>query len=318
MQAIFSPTNVKIPSFNGIFGKSDLIASGTLDNPLAYFSGTKTVKGDFKMRSTNFDCNEWLGGDSKDKKAENHAAQTTSTPAAASKPFDRFDITFDGVMGALKYSTYNLKDIAAKGHVTPNSFKCDNFQTLVGNSDIQVAGEITNIFGYLYGKDVLKGVINFKSKFFDLNQFMTKDDKTPAAKPQNVPVDTANLEPIFIPANIDMVINAAVGTLPYDRMILKNAKGQVIVHDQKASVKDFYADALGGSMLISGTYDSKVTNKRPKFDFSYKLNSMDFQQVFQQVSTVQKYAPIAQYIDGKFSTTMSMTGALKQIGRAHV
>ena len=322
LSANFTPSNVEIPNFSGLLGKSDVSASGKLDNPLAYFSGTKTMKGVLKMSSNAFDANEWLGGsDKKDAKTETHAVKSTTTntatttTAAASKPFDRFDFAFDGTMGTFTYGTYVLKSLAAKGQVTPNLFKCDNFQTIIGNSDMKINGEITNIFGYLYGKDVLKGTINFSSAFFDMNQFMGKDDgkndKKPAAKPQNVPVDTANLQPIKVPANIDMTINAAVATLPYDDLTLKNAKGIVIIRDEKATVKNFTFGAFGGIIAMNGLYDSKVTDKKPKFKFAYDLQKIDFQQAARYLPSIKKYAPIIQYIDGNFSSSMTMDGTLK-------
>ncbi len=319
MQANFTPSAVDIPGFTGTLGKSDVSASGKLDNPLAYFSGTKTMKGILKMASNNFDANEWMGGDKKDAKTESHAVKSTEKPAentAASKPFDRFDFAFDGTMGTFTYGKYVLKNLAAKGQITPNLFKCDNFQTVFGNSDMKINGEITNIFGYLYGKDVLKGTINFSSAFFDMNQFMTKGDgkeadKKASSKPQNVPVDTANLEPIKVPANIDMTINAAVATLPYDDMTLKNAKGTVIVRDEKAQIKNLTFDAFNGNIAMNGMYDSKVTDKKPKFKFAYNLNKVDFQQAVKFLPSMKKYAPIMQYIDGTFSSALTMDGALK-------
>jgi AsmA-like C-terminal region len=311
LSAIFSPSNVTIPNFIGLLGKSDISASGVLDNPLAYYSGTKTVKGQLKMNANNFDANEWLG--KSDKKDEpNRTVQSTDKPADPNaKPFDRFDFQFDGNIKKFAYSTYNIRNLVAKGHVTPQFFKCDNFEMLLGNSDMKMNGEITNIFGYLYGKDVLKGNLNFNSTFFDLNQFMGSDDKAPAAKPQNVPVDTSKLEPIAIPENIDMVVNATVATLPYDTYTLKNCKGQVILRDQKAILNNFYTQLFGGTCLVSGTYDSKVKNKRPKFKFDYKLDKMDFQQVVKNVASAKKFAPVMQYIDGSFSTSMKMDGTLQ-------
>jgi vacuolar-type H+-ATPase subunit H len=310
LSAIFSPSNVTIPNFVGILGKSDVMASGLLDNPLAYYSGVKTVKGKLTMRSNSFDANEWMGKD--DKKAEpNRTVQSTPAAATTEKPFDRFDFEFDGDMKKFAYGKYNVRNLLAKGHVTPQLFKCDNFEMLLGNSDMKMNGEISNIFGYLYGKDVLKGNLNFNSTFFDLNQFMGEGDKAPTEKPQNVPVDTSKLEPIEIPANIDMVVNATIGTLPYDTYILKNCKGQVILRDQKATLSNFYTQLFGGTCLVSGTYDSKVKDKRPKFNFNYKLDKMDFQQVVKNVASAKKFAPIMQYIDGSFSTSMKMDGTLK-------
>ena len=60
MSMTFNPKNVTLSNFDANLGKSDIKASGTIDNILAYFSPEKTMTGTLKVRSNHFDANEWI------------------------------------------------------------------------------------------------------------------------------------------------------------------------------------------------------------------------------------------------------------------
>ncbi|HMR42444.1 MAG TPA: AsmA family protein, partial [Saprospiraceae bacterium] len=57
LKTTLTPKNLTISSFDGKLGKSDLRASGSIDNVLAYFSTDETMRGDLTLRSDLFDAN---------------------------------------------------------------------------------------------------------------------------------------------------------------------------------------------------------------------------------------------------------------------
>ena len=54
----FTPNNVVLKEFDLKIGKSDIQASGTLDNILTYFSRDKIMRGNLVVNSTLLDLNE--------------------------------------------------------------------------------------------------------------------------------------------------------------------------------------------------------------------------------------------------------------------
>lgn len=296
-----SPQKVDLRTFDARLGKSDIRASGKIDNILAYFSTNKTMTGSLTMRSSYFDANEWL--------TEEPAAETEKVPTASAeateKVFDGWDFTIDGEIGKLVYEDYTLSDMQLKGNFTPNKMTVDNFGMKIGESDLRGSGRILNAWDYLFDNRTVSGVVNLQSSYFDLNPFMTEAE-TPAANAGAPPPPEAVM---LVPENVDMTLNARFDKVRYTDMDLRNLDGQIVVRNGSAMLKDFTADILGGAVAIAGEYNTQEPSK-PVFNVDMALENMGFRDAFQNFVTIKTLAPIAQYIDGKFNATFSMSGLL--------
>lgn len=313
----FTPKHVGIEQFDAQLGKSDLQASGVIDNILAYFSPKKTMTGNLRVRSRYFDANEWL---TSTEPAATPAPATSAIPgtesaegeAAAERPFDRFDFTLDGEAGEIVYEDYHIKKAALKGNVKPNRMEMQNLSALIGDSDIKASGTIVNAFDYLYGDAVLGGDINLSSRLLNLNQFMTSETAASSSSGKSTsqaPAGTEGLEPIVVPANIDMSINADIDKLIYTNMELLDLKGRLLVKDQAVVLDETTAKTLGGTIGLAGSYDSKEKDN-PAFSMKFDLNKMNFQKAFNTFNSFQKLAPIGKFIEGVFTTSLIMDGKL--------
>ncbi len=304
-----TPQKVDIRDFDARLGKSDLRASGKIDNILAYFSTKKTMTGSLTMRSGYFDANEWMETPTSTAAAAPPAGKVpTASPAATEKVFDRWDFTIDGQIGKLVYEDYTLTNMDLKGNFTPNKMTVDNFGMKIGDSDLQGSGRILNAWDYMFDNRTVSGVLNLKSGFFDLNPFMTETPATTAgsssggsaAPPESV---------MLVPENVDMTVNANFAKVRYTNLDLQNLDGQVVVKNGAAMLKDFTADLLGGQIAVAGAYNTQDPAK-PAFNVDMALQNMGFRDAFQNFATVKAMAPIMQLIDGKFNTTFSMSGLL--------
>ncbi|MFT4761040.1 MAG: hypothetical protein ACI9XO_003586 [Paraglaciecola sp.] len=304
MDAIFSPKAVTISDFDAKLGKSDLRADGQLDNILAYFSSEKTMKGKFKIWSDYFNADEWMP-------AETAAPATVPTPEVTTSEeaiFDRFDFDIDAEIKQLDYDVYELKNIVAGGNFTSKKLTVSNFGMDIGNSDIEGSGYLDNVFPYVFENKTLEGQLDLKSKFFDLNQFMTEEETatTAAAAP---PATTEEMEPILVPDNLALAINADFDKIRYTNLDLDNVKGSMMVANEAVEITKMTANSLGGKMNVTGGYDTKNQDK-PKFDFNYDLQQLDFQESFAKLNTFAAIAPIGKFIDGNFSSKLKMSSEL--------
>lgn len=314
-QMDFTPQNVQLNRFDAKLGKSDIQASGAIDNILAYFSPKKTMTGTLKVRSNYFDANEWL--------TEEAPATTTAAPqqpvtpateeatAGGERPFDRFDFTMDAKMNELVYGDYRVLNAVLKGNAKPNRLQVETIGAQIGKSDILASGVITDAFDYLFDDGTLGGNIQLRSKLLDLNQFMTTDPAAAAATTGSTtaPATTESLDPIEVPANIAMTIQADIDRLIYTNMVLEDLKGKLVVENQSVVLEDATTRTLGGTMNIAGGYDTKNV-ENPAFNFKFDLKKMDFQKSFATFNTFQKLAPIGKFIEGLFNTTLIMEGRL--------
>ena len=296
---VFSPKNITLTDFAGKLGASDVQGSGRLDNFMAYFSPKLTMKGDFNLKSTFFNANEWL------KAMESGNTSTTAKEPDATNSnhevFERFDFGLKASIGKLLYENYEIDRINVDGNMKPNDLQVRNLDFNLGASDFHMSGSIRNIFNWMFKDQTLGGNIAYNSRFLDLNQFMQADPKK-AATPENA-------EAIAIPKNIKMNVVTNIGKMNYTNMVLNNVKGTLIVADQAVNIVQGSAETMGGKMNISGGYNSKDIAK-PGFNLKLNLIGISFQEAFSTMNTVKKLAPISQYISGKFNTDLNLSGSL--------
>jgi hypothetical protein len=299
----FTPNSVDVSNFLAKLGKSDIQASGTIDNILAFFSTSKTMTGNVKFTSNLFDANEWMNPTAATP-AKTGPSVKTAPVDKAERPFDRFDFVVDGKINKLVYEKYDIQNSAASGHFTPNKFIINNFNTKIGNSDVAGNGTLLGVFDWLFDDKLLGGNLNLTSNLMDLNQFMTENPAPASSNTVN-----AATEPFLVPKNMDVAINAKMGRVLYTNMDLTNVTGKLLVQNEEVKIEDANANALGGQFNIKGGYNTQNAAK-PIFKLTYNMKGVDFKQSFNTFNTFQKLAPIGQYLSGKFNTSMEMGGEL--------
>lgn len=292
LEADFSPQRVKVTTFKGKLGESDVQATGQVNNILAYFSPEQTMEGNLTFSSNYFNANEWMSEDT----------TTTVEPIAATTevPFDRFQFDIDGTINKMDYDIYELRNTKMKGKVSPNESTIQSFATKIGKSDLNASGKVNNLMDYALKNEVMTGEIQLRSNYLDLNQFMVEEETTTSSEP---------LEVIPVPKNIDLMIHSNLKNVRYTNFNLTNIRGDVLVKEEKAEMKDVVAKILGGKVKFDGAYDTQDLSK-PKFSIAYQLDKLDFNNAFKTFNTFRAIAPLAKYIDGKFSTNLKMNGTL--------
>lgn len=200
-----------------------------------------------------------------------------------------------------------FKIIESKASFDPKAIQLAKFDAELGRSDMQVNGTITNYLAYaLNENEKLEGKVNFKSRKFDLNEWMTDEDETTSTDE-----DTASLEVIRVPENIDFVLASTIDELLYDNLALTNLTGNIIVRDGAVNLSGIGFNLLEGKFKMDGSYVTKDL-ENPEFDFDFGIQSMSIAKSYEAFNMVQMLAPIAQHVTGDFSTNFKMSGALGQ------
>ncbi len=302
LQVDFIPQFLKINQFDAKLGKSDIKASGKIDNFLAYFSPEKTMKGNLVITSSFFDADEWIA----EEETINTSVQNTDVVEDEVEVFDRFDFTLDTKVDRIKYSPYDLRNNALKGHFTSNEISLDNFETKIGKSDFRGRGKLKNIFSYLFDGGTLKGDLTLKSDYLDANEFLAD---VPIEAEAKVMSNEDNLEPFLVPENIEVDITADIAKMLYTDLDITNVKGKIVVKDEALTMDKVNMKTLGGNMNISGLYNTKDTES-PEFKLNYGVDKLNFKQTFEKFNTFKALMPMAKFMNGDFSTDLSFNGLL--------
>jgi hypothetical protein len=215
----------------------------------------------------------------------------------------------------LSSNNININDIMPQNSekTATNDAQTTQANPIPANIDFDVKSTIKKltyektIFKDIIGNFALKnakigGNLNIATDYIDVNQWMPTTPET---------ATTQTSTPFIVPNYVDFDLNANIGKLKYDKLIMTNVNGNVNIKDEKVSMNNLKGNGLEGTMAMNGYYSTKnMINNKPDFNIIFGLTNVDFASVFKTFNTVEKIAPIAQYIQGKFSTDLKMNGKL--------
>jgi len=189
------------------------------------------------------------------------------------------------------------------------------FSMTTGQTDVQAQGQLKNLIGYLFSDEDLKGQFKANSNSFNVNDFMTAstEEETKSSKTQNkTPNENTQTEEeaIKIPGQLDISLNFVAKEVVYDNYNLKNAKGQMSIKDQKASLNKIQADLFGGQVFVDGNVSTKTDT--PTFGMNLKLQNIDIASSMQDIEMLKGFTPILKSLVGKISTEFDFTGDMTQ------
>ncbi|GAA4829677.1 AsmA-like C-terminal region-containing protein [Algivirga pacifica] len=196
---------------------------------------------------------------------------------------------------------------AAKVKLTPEKVQLENYQGTLGKSDMNVTGSIYNYMGFALKDEVLKGNLTYQGKVLDLNEWMSEEEEEVVA--EETPTDTTAMEIVAIPQNLDLTFDAKINKVLFTDVPMDNLVGKMTVKDGIVKLNKVSMNTLGGRVTTSGAYDTK-NPEDPRFDFNFDASQLAFGEAYKNVSTIQKYAPIAENMQGDFSTGMRLSGKI--------
>jgi len=195
---------------------------------------------------------------------------------------------------------------------SPMNLSLEKLNAKTGRSDFMMNGTIDNYLGYVFRDELLQGNFNFSSNNLDLDELMNivPASETAAAEPAATEAPSGeSSEPVLIPNNVDFTLKTLIGNMKYNGIEVKNISGNVKMKEEEATLEGLTMNALGGSVGLRGSYDTR-DHAKPKVDFAYTLKEIDIQQLAKNFLTVDKLAPIAKYAKGKISSSFEMKSSL--------
>ncbi len=241
------------------------------------------------------------------------------------------DLKAEGQMSAIEQKKFDR--IKAEGYATLNGFRLktpqmsdelviqecrislrpENISLLAlnlrsGNSDLRASGTIKNPAGYFFRNDLLTGNFLIESDQIDLRPFMSKQA---ADAPAKEPESAATMKAPDLPENIDFSLSLRANRLLYDNLTLTDVNGQVAMREKTVGLNNLAFSLLDGRIILNGLYVAKDV-KSPGIRFSMDIQRMDIRQTFTYFNSVQKLAPMAGKMNGRFSASFSIQGVLDE------
>lgn len=223
------------------------------------------------------------------------------------KNYENFNASGTIAVSGIKYKSAELPQGMNLSTATlafnPKTVTLSNFDAKIGNSDMQMNGDLSNFFPYFFGKGTLVGNLNFKSNMMDANQFLSNSTDT-ATTAASGGADTSGMAVVEIPRNIDFTLTSSIAKLLYTNYNITNFNGMVKVANQKLTLSKVALNMLGSSMTMDGYYET-TNPKKPTVEMAFGIKNLDIPTAFKTFNTVQKLAPIAEKMSGIFNTSIS-------------
>ena len=236
------------------------------------------------------------------------------------------DINIQGKMSAIEQQRYeqfnaagilSLKDFlyASKDYpegvslnsllmtFNPKNVTVSNVEGQYMKTNFSADGTINNLLGYVLKDQTLDGTFSMKADQVNLDDWMGVSTDTVSGTAEES-------KPFLVPSNIQFVVNTSIDKVHYDRLDLHNLSGSLRMVDETVHINNVQANALDGTMAISGSYSTKDNKLKPSISLTYDVKGLDVQKTFYAFNTLQKIMPVGKFISGKLSSKLSFTGQL--------
>ena len=210
----------------------------------------------------------------------------------------------------MKLKMKDMPDVEIKKSLftfTPKYLQLSETTVNIGKNDITADSRFENYIGYVLKGTTLKGNLNIRSNYFNLNDFMaaSADEATASETASTDSVATAATGIMEVPRNIDFQMDANLKQVLFDKMSFNNMNGKLVVKDGKVDMKNLSMNTMGGNVVMNGYY-STANVKKPEMKAGFKLSNIGFAQAYKELDMVQKMAPIFENLKGNFSGSINI------------
>lgn len=196
---------------------------------------------------------------------------------------------------------------------TPQYLQLSETTVNIGQNDITADSKFENYMGYVLKGRTLKGTLNIRSNYMNLNDFMSADTtavaETAVASDSTAAASEGSL--LIIPKNIDFQMQTALNKVLFNKMEFSDVKGKLIVKNGEVNMQNLSLNTMGGNVVINGGY-STADVKKPAFDAGLKMTNLSFAQTYKELDMVRGMAPIFENLKGNFSGSMNIKTDLDQ------
>lgn len=232
--------------------------------------------------------------------------------------YDKFYASGNIIFAALKYYSdeFNKMLEVPQLHLefSPAYVDLKEMYLLVDNSDLQARGRLTNFIPYFFDKGVLVGKLNLNSNYLNLNTLLQNDNINTAS--DNTAESSSELSAYILPENMDFSMDAKFNKLIYDQMDLDDVFCKLKLKDSKLNIENLRANMLEGEIVANGFYETS-NPEEPGMKFILSIKELNIKKTHNSFLAVQKFAPIAQFINGGVGGELRIESKLDENMKPH-
>lgn len=193
----------------------------------------------------------------------------------------------------------NLKIDQSTLTFSPEYLKLSETKLQYGKNDISIDSQLYNYIGYIMHNSTIKGSLNIKSDYLNLDDFMTGDAE------EEVSTNDSTTTAIMLPKNIDFSMSTKLKEVHYANVELRDVDGRILLRNGKADMTNLSMNTMGGSIVMNGYYSTENENI-PKLNANFMMNNLKFTETYKTLDMVKSLAPIFNSLQGDYSGSMQL------------
>jgi len=176
----------------------------------------------------------------------------------------------------------------------------DQFKGNYLQSDYELNGYMSNTINYILKNDLLHGQFDLKSNLLIADDFMAFSGDTTNSSSTGV---------FMVPSNLAINFKAAVKTVKYKGMDIKDATGDMQLKQSVMTLTNTGFTLIGAPVVMDASYTSLSPTKAA---FSYHINAKEFniKRAYKEIKLFHDMASAAASADGIVSLDYNLKGKL--------
>jgi len=227
--------------------------------------------------------------------------------------------------GSLKINNMDYKDAdlpegvhiaKAQMDFTPRYIDLSEFKVTYNNNTLEATGKLSNYMDYAMSDGTLKGSMMLTADYLDFNKLMGTEETASASSGNSTTANAPAAEDVEeemsvveIPDNINFSMQAAIGRMKYDDLIMKSVYGKLHIAQKRVQIDDFHMNMLDGKMIMNGYY-STLNPDTPEVALVLGMKNFDIKKSYDAFVAMQKFAPIARTAHGNYSAIIRFNSDL--------
>lgn len=240
------------------------------------------------------------------------------------------DVSFKGLQSDAMNGRYQklnnkgrveVKELTLESDLFPKSFfiknglfsfaqdkmKFERFNASYGKSDFTMSGHLGNIINYVLSeKAMLTGKFNLQTKQLFADEFMVYNEAP--AQPGKA---TSGAGVIIIPNNLNVSVTADAGSVYYNGLKIKDAKGTLALNNGTMTLSQSSFNLIDAPVSMEATYKS-LTPVSASFDYHISAKEFDVSKAYKEIKLFRELATSASKIKGIIGLDYQLSGKLNK------
>ena len=184
-------------------------------------------------------------------------------------------------------------------------FHIEKSKIIVGNSDFELTGDVTNIGRWLRKKGDLTGELNFVSNHTDANELLSllsakqgsEEVEAVENETKKVEVTTSESEPFLVPTHVDLTLNTKIRHAQFMDQTATNLGGRIYIKDGMLVLEEVGFICNAAKLQLTAMYRTPRRN-HIYVGFDYHMIDINIHELIGMIPEIDSMMPMLKQFKG--------------------